>query len=142
MAEAAKAALGAAALSVVADTGYYNGETLKACEDDAITAYVPPPDRDQRLKAQGRFSIEDFGYDAAPDHYRCPAGAELRPMRGHKRQGSGKAGGSLCQPPIGLPDLPAAGAMPGSQRSAARDRALGARGCGRAPPGAHAHRWR
>jgi hypothetical protein len=90
MAEAAKAALGAAALSVVADTGYYNGETLKACEDDAITAYVPPPDRDQRLKAQGRFSIEDFGYDAAADLYRCPAGAELRPMRGHKRQDSGK----------------------------------------------------
>jgi hypothetical protein len=39
MVEAAKAALGAAALTVVADTGYYDGETLKACEDDAITAY-------------------------------------------------------------------------------------------------------
>jgi transposase len=90
MAEAAKAALGATALTVVADTGYYNGETLKACEGDAITAYVPPPDRDQRLKAQGRFSIEDFDYDAAADLYRCPAGAELRPMRGHKRQASGK----------------------------------------------------
>jgi len=40
MAEAAKAALGVAALTAVADAGYYNGETLKACEDDAITAYV------------------------------------------------------------------------------------------------------
>jgi transposase len=90
MAEAAKAALGAAALTVVADTGYYNGETLKACEDAAITAYVPPPDRGQRLKAQGRFSVEDFRYDTAADVYRCPAGAELRPMHGQKRQASGK----------------------------------------------------
>src|SRR6266404_4094635 len=90
MAEAAKAALGVAALTAVADAGYYNGETLKACEDDAITAYVPPPDRGQRLKAQGRFSLEDFRYDAAADVYRCPAGAALRPMRGQKRQASGK----------------------------------------------------
>ena len=90
MAQAAKQALGAAALTVVADSGYYNGETLKGCEDDAITAYVPPPDRGQRLKAQGRFSIEDFRYDAAADLYRCPAGAELRPMHGLKRQASGK----------------------------------------------------
>jgi len=81
MAEAAKAALGVAALTAVADAGYYNGETLKACEDAAITAYVPPPDRGQRLKAQGRFSLEDFRYDAAADVYRCPADAELRPMR-------------------------------------------------------------
>jgi transposase len=90
MAEAAKQALGVAALTAVADTGYYSGEALKACEDDAIIAYVPPPDRDQRLKAQGRFGIADFRYDAAADLYRCPAGAELRPMRGHKRQASGK----------------------------------------------------
>ena len=90
MAEAAKAALGAATLTAVADTGYYNGETLKACEDAAITAYVPPPDRGQRLKAQGRFSLEDFRYDAGADVYRCPAGAELRPMHGQKRQASGK----------------------------------------------------
>src|SRR5882724_3063918 len=90
MAEAAKAALGVAALTAVADAGYYNGETLKACEDDAITAYVPPPDRGQRLKAQGRFSLEDFRYDAGADVYRCPAGAALRPMRSQKRQASGQ----------------------------------------------------
>lgn len=90
MAAAAKAALGAEALIVVADAGYYNGETLKACEEAGITPYVPPPDRGQRLKAQGRFSVEDFCYDAAANVYRCPAGAELRPMQGHKRQASGK----------------------------------------------------
>jgi len=90
MAQAAKAVLGVAALTAVADTGYYNGETLKACEDAAITAYVPPPDRGQRLKAQGRFSLEDFRYDAKADVYRCPAGSELQPMHGQKRQASGK----------------------------------------------------
>src|SRR5258705_4349694 len=90
MAEAAEAALGVEALTAVADAGYYNGETLKACEDAAITAYVPPPDRGQRLKAQGRFSVEDFRYDAKADVYRCPAGSELQPMHGQKRQASGK----------------------------------------------------
>src|SRR5207237_5316338 len=90
MAQAAKAALGVAALTAVADAGYDNGETLKACEGDAITAYVPPPDRGQRLKAQDRFSIADFRYDTGADVYRCPAGSELRPMHGQKRQASGK----------------------------------------------------
>jgi len=90
MAAAAKAALGVAALTAVADAGYFNGETLKACEEAAITAYVPPPDRGQRLKAQGRFSVEEFRYDAGADVYRCPAGAALRPMHGQKRQASGK----------------------------------------------------
>jgi transposase len=90
MAQAAKEVLGVAALSAVADTGYYNGQTLKACEDAAITAYVPPPDRDRRLRAQGRFGIADFRYDAAADVYRCPAGSALRPMQGLKRQAGGK----------------------------------------------------
>jgi transposase len=90
VAQAAKAALGVEALVAVADTGYYNGETLKACEDDAITAYVPAPDRGRRLKAQGRFSVEDFPYDAAADVYRCPAGSELRPMQALKPQAGGK----------------------------------------------------
>ena len=90
MAQAAKHALDAEALTVAADSGYYNGETLKACEDAAITAYVPPPDTGQRLKAQGRFSRDEFHYDAAVDLYRCPGGAELRPMRGQRRQATGK----------------------------------------------------
>jgi len=64
---------------------------LKACEDAAITAYVPPPDRGQRLKAQGRFQPSRTSrYDAEADVYRCPAGSELRPMHGQKRQASGK----------------------------------------------------
>jgi transposase len=84
MADAAKAALGAAELTVLADGGYYNGETLKACEDDAITAYVPPPQRGERLEQQGRHSHKAFTYDAQADVYRCPQGEALAPMRGFK----------------------------------------------------------
>jgi transposase len=84
MAKAAKEALGVEKLDVLADGGYYNGTALKACEDDGITAYVPEPDRAGRLAAQGRFSHEDFVYDAAADVYRCPAGELLRPTEGRK----------------------------------------------------------
>jgi transposase len=90
MAQAAKTALGVAAITAMADSGYYNAEGLKACEEDAITAYVPPPDRSRRLKAQGRFGIEDFRYDAGADLYRCPAGAALRPIPAKRHQAAGK----------------------------------------------------
>ena len=90
VADAAKQALGVETLTVLADSGYYNGETLKDCEADGITAYVPPPQRNGRLVAQGRFSHEEFRYDADADAYRCPAEALLRPMSGHKEDASGK----------------------------------------------------
>jgi transposase len=90
MAKAAKDALGAETLQAVADVGYYNGATLKACEDDGIVAYVPQARRTGRLQAQGRFSHEDFSYDAAVDAYRCPAGALLRPTRGRKKNTGGR----------------------------------------------------
>jgi transposase len=90
MAAAAKAALGAETLPVTADAGYYNGETLRACEADAIVAYVPEAERDNRLARQGRFTLADFIYDAERDIYRCPAGAELRPLPTRKQDAGGK----------------------------------------------------
>ena len=45
MAKAAKEAVGAETMQVVADVGYYNGATLKACEDDGMVAYVPSAKR-------------------------------------------------------------------------------------------------
>ena len=103
MARAAKEALGVERLQAVADVGYYNGETLRACEADAIVAYVPEADRSRRLSAQGRFTAKDFVYDAADELYRCPAGAELRRMKGYKRDRAGKlqiryaSRGSVCR---------------------------------------------
>ena len=90
MAKAAKEALGAQALTVVADVGYYNGDTLRACEADAIVAYVPEAEKNNRLAKQGRFTLKEFIYDAEQDVYRCPAGAELRPMEGYKQDAGGK----------------------------------------------------
>jgi len=90
MAVAAKAALGIEMLTAVADSGYFNAETLKACEADGVTAFVPEPDRTRQLKAEGRFTLDDFCYDAEADLYRCPAGSTLRPMQGLKRQPGGR----------------------------------------------------
>src|SRR6266446_4377441 len=90
MALAAKQALGVETLQAVADTGYYNGATLKECEEGGIVAYVPPPRRTGGLEEQGRFTHEAFGYDAEADVYRCPAGALLRPMNGVKISPAGR----------------------------------------------------
>ena len=90
MALAAKQALDAATLKAVADTGYYNGATLKACEEAGIEAFVPEPNRGQPAAADGRFGLDAFAYDAEADTYRCPAGEQLRPMPGRKLDATGK----------------------------------------------------
>jgi transposase len=90
VARAAKEALAVETLQAVADTGYYNGATLKECEEGGIVAYVPPPKRTGGLEEQGRFTHEAFSYDAEADIYRCPAGALLRPMNGVKISPAGR----------------------------------------------------
>jgi transposase len=87
MAKAAKDELGVETLTALADTGYYNGTALKACEEDRILAYVPQARRTARLEAQGRISHESFAYEAEADVYRCPAGKQLSPMEGRKTNG-------------------------------------------------------
>jgi transposase len=88
MARAAKEALGVDTLQAVADAGYYSGAALKDCEEDGIVAYVPQAERTGRLTAQGRFTHEDFTYDAETNTYRCPAGEPLRPTKRLKKNGS------------------------------------------------------
>jgi transposase len=90
MAAAAKEVLGAETLQATADVGYYNGDTLRACEADAILAYVPEAEKNNRLAKQGRFTLKEFIYDAEQNVYRCPTGAELRPMGGYKEDAGGK----------------------------------------------------
>jgi transposase len=90
IAKAAKDALEAEALQVLADAGYYSSVQLKACEDDGIVAYVPPSEGTGRLEKQGRFSRNDFSYDSAADAYRCPAGELLHPMEGRWQNSSGR----------------------------------------------------
>jgi transposase len=90
MAKAAKDALEAKTLQVLADEGYYSSLELKACEVDGIKAYVPVPEGNGRLEKEGRFSLKDFSYDPAGDVYRCPAGELLRPMEGRWQNASGR----------------------------------------------------
>jgi transposase len=90
MAKAAKEELGVTTLTALADTGYYNGNELKACEEDGIVAYVPQAKRTARLEAQGRMSHEEFVYDAEANVYRCPAGQVLTPSEGRKTNTSGR----------------------------------------------------
>jgi transposase len=89
MAKAAKEELGVKTLTALADTGYYNGSELKACEDDGIVAYVPPASRTARLEAQDRISHEEFAYDAKANLYRCPADRILSPTEAARPTATG-----------------------------------------------------
>ena len=90
MAKAAKEAVDAEALQVLADEGYYSSTELKACEDDGIKAYVPPSKGNGLLEKAGRFGLKNFSYDGAADAYICPAGQLLRPMEGRWTNTSGR----------------------------------------------------
>ena len=76
MAVQGKAAVDADEVTVVADTGYSNGEHGALCEQEGITAVVP---RAETVNPSGTqyFSRDHFSYDNESDSWRCPAGATL-----------------------------------------------------------------
>jgi transposase len=76
VAAAAKTELDIKNADVVADTGYYKANDIKACQDMGLEAHVPSPQNSSSKRA-GLFGKTDFQYDAARDLYRCPAGGEL-----------------------------------------------------------------
>ena len=76
MSARAKAAMGAQALEVLADRGYFEGDQVRACDAIGVTPYVPKP-MTSPAKAKGRFGKQDFVYVAQDDTYRCPAGEAL-----------------------------------------------------------------
>ena len=76
MALEGKAAVAADQITVVADTGYSNGEHGARCENDKITAIVPRAETVNTANKQ-YFSRDRFTYDAASDTWRCPAGETL-----------------------------------------------------------------
>lgn len=73
MSRLTKESLGANDLTVLADRGYFNGEQIKACEEQGIATLVPKP-LTSNNKAAGLFDKRDFAYDADRNEYRCPAG--------------------------------------------------------------------
>lgn len=68
------------AAKVVADTGYYKSQDIKACQDAGVEPYVARSHNSQS-EHQGLYGKSDFHYDAAADTYRCPAGATLKRRR-------------------------------------------------------------
>jgi transposase len=76
MAVQGKAAVAADTVTVVADTGYSNGEQGARCEQHGITAIVP---RAETVNPKGEqyFRRDQFSYDRESDSWRCPAGEIL-----------------------------------------------------------------
>lgn len=86
LARGAQAALGGAAVTVVADTGYADAEAAQACEAAGITPVAPR--QAPRSHWPALFARARFVYDAEADTYQCPAGATLRcrgEVRGQRR---------------------------------------------------------
>ncbi len=104
MAEAAKQVLEVETLTVVADTGYSNGDQGEACAAAGITAVVP---RQQVVntkdESKALFTREAFTYDGASDTWTCPAGETLRlcevsEERQSKRYTTTACGGCALKP--------------------------------------------
>jgi hypothetical protein len=76
MAERARGAMDTEELTAVADRGYFTGTQIVDCEEAGITTFVPKPLTSSGRKA-GRFTKQDFVYEAEHDRYRCPAGEHL-----------------------------------------------------------------
>lgn len=64
-------------LTGLADSGYFEGNQLKSCEEQGLTVYVAIPDKSKAVAAEGRFTREQFAYDAEQDRYLCPQGHPL-----------------------------------------------------------------
>jgi len=76
MSNKAREAIGSDEINVVADRGYYGGEQLLECANNAITTYVPKPLTSSGTK-RGFFIKQDFVYDNTNDVYICPARQHL-----------------------------------------------------------------
>jgi hypothetical protein len=76
MALKAKQATGCEKITALADRGYFNGDQVLLCEGTGVAPVVPKTLTSGNTK-RGLFTGQDFIYDAAKDHYTCPAGQHL-----------------------------------------------------------------
>ena len=76
MAKKARAPIGTATLTAIADRSYFKGEEILACHEAGICTLVPPT-KTSRAKADGQFDKADFIYDPQKNEYRCLAGESL-----------------------------------------------------------------
>jgi hypothetical protein len=75
-------------LTGLGDAGYYEGEQLLNCEQLGIRVYVAIPDKSKAIAAQGRYTRNQFRYDAQQNTYTCPQNHTLTPCG--KQQKNGK----------------------------------------------------
>jgi transposase len=85
MAEAAKQALGAESLNIVADAGYSNGEQAGRCEEAGMLPHVPAT-RNVNNQGDGNlFDRTEFTWQPETDSYLCPAGKMVRRKQLHRK---------------------------------------------------------
>ncbi|MBC8163301.1 MAG: IS1182 family transposase [Roseiflexaceae bacterium] len=77
MASQAQQVLGAAEMTVLADTGYMNGAQAQGCEAKGITPVVPMPEV-PNTHGEAFYPKRMFSYDKTTDSYRCRAGEVLK----------------------------------------------------------------
>ena len=85
MAEAAKKALEADTLNIVADAGYSNGEQASRCEAAGLIPHVPA---NRGVNNQGDGTLFDrslFVYQPESDSFQCPAGKTLDRKQLHRK---------------------------------------------------------
>lgn len=73
IAKQTKEAFGVEKLEVVADGGYFEGATIKECEEAGIVTFVPVEETPRKRI----FPRSQFQYDEQNDLYVCPAGTQL-----------------------------------------------------------------
>lgn len=85
MAEAAKKALDADRLNIVADAGYSNGEQAGRCEAAGLVPHVPA-NRGVNNQGDGTlFDRSQFLYQPESDTYLCPAGKTVNRKQLHRK---------------------------------------------------------
>lgn len=78
MALATKGVLMQDTLTIVADTGYSNGEHFAVCEREQIEVYVPAHRAVNNQGEQPHFDRREFHYESATDTFHCPHGKALQ----------------------------------------------------------------
>jgi transposase len=86
MGEKALDASGRTSITVLADRGYYSGDQIVACNGTGVEPIVPKTDTSGGA-LRGRFTIQDFIYDAEHDRYTCPAGQLLTQAKKRSTRG-------------------------------------------------------
>jgi len=87
MAIAAKDAMEADKLKILADTGYSNGKEISKCEESGIECYIPSA-KPSRQPEDERYHRKNFPYSPETDTVTCPEGNELSYKRTRERDGN------------------------------------------------------